>query len=185
MKSNRNTTCKFIVCNQALVGVQANTNLQDVVCLRGSLVVRYFFLYLFIAMVWIEIKFNSSVFGFFHLPWNEICTHFCNYIKKLPSCSLNNSRCLQKSCSWSLTYEYFPGATSGTDPLSHIKAALPPLSRSRKALLLKTCQDTKSLLYSTSKFCNKAKFKAYLGQLKAFHWLSKFWDRPLKYRSYG
>lgn len=69
MKSNRNTTCKFVVYNQALVGVQANTNLQDLVCLLSSLVVRYFLLSLFITMFWIEIKFNSLVFGFFsHLP---------------------------------------------------------------------------------------------------------------------
>lgn len=67
MKSNRNTTCKFIVCNQALVGVQANMNLKDLVCLHGSLVVRYFLPSLFITVFWIEIKFNSSVFVFFPL----------------------------------------------------------------------------------------------------------------------
>lgn len=67
MKSNRNTSCKFVVYNQALVGVQANTNLKDLVCLHGSLVVRYFLPSLFITVFWIEIKFNSSVFVFFPL----------------------------------------------------------------------------------------------------------------------
>lgn len=79
MKSNRNTSCKFIVCNQALVGVQGNTDLEDLVCLYGSLVVRYFFHSLFVTMLWIEIIFNSSVFSSFSIYLEIRFAHiFCN-----------------------------------------------------------------------------------------------------------
>lgn len=41
VQTKSNTTCKYIVHNQALVGVQANTNLQETVQLCGSLAVWY------------------------------------------------------------------------------------------------------------------------------------------------